>query len=164
MITSFPGCGITVVDACSAMGVVCPLRLVVLRIQDGSRGTVKDNDPSFVLLTRFVTSAMNSLLWGSQIHPKSMWFPSNLRTAMSTPCWQVAIVARGVQHCVTPLITSLSQQPAQHLLALWKPFSDEEAFRSASDWFLYGLQPKCVLCSAIGSYHLIMVKTQEKWQ
>lgn len=46
MITCFPGRGITVEGACSTMGVACPLRLVVLRVQDGSRGTVKDNDVS----------------------------------------------------------------------------------------------------------------------
>lgn len=46
MITSFPGRGITVEGTCSTMGVACPLRLVVLRVQDGSRGTVKDNDVS----------------------------------------------------------------------------------------------------------------------
>lgn len=31
-------------DACSTVGVACPLRFVALEIQDGSRGTVKDND------------------------------------------------------------------------------------------------------------------------
>lgn len=31
-------------DACSTVGAACPLRFVALEIQDGSRGTVKDND------------------------------------------------------------------------------------------------------------------------
>ena len=63
MITSFPGCGITVVDACSAMGVVCPLRLVVLRVQDGSRGTVKDNDFS-LYQTKGDRGNMKEEKWG----------------------------------------------------------------------------------------------------
>lgn len=114
------------------------------------------------LLTRFTVQGLNSFMQNKpHIQSKSSWLPPHL-------CATVALVGAsclGGQCCSMQdwLHVSSPQQRAQHLLALYKSVNRKKLSGQFQIDF-YVLQPKSIMSSAVGTYHLILQAAQSNDQ
>jgi hypothetical protein len=78
--------------------------------------------------------------------------------------WHISMIVGRIHSWITSLMPSLFQQPREWLLVLWKLANSKEDSSSVPGCFLYILQSKGMVCSAVGSYCLVIVDIKKKWQ